>query len=99
MTRGVRSMAVVLFVLVVMGVGRGVTQIAAMSIYTGSTRLTDIERAARFDPGSYRIQMRLADGYLSRGDCAKAVGHATAARRLFQNAAEPKAVLRRCGAK
>ena len=38
------------------------TQMAAMGTYHGATRLTTIERAGTYDPGSYRIRMRLADG-------------------------------------
>lgn len=80
-------------------VARSTGQVAAMATYNGATRLSTMETAATYDPGSYRIRMRLADGYLSRGDCTKAVRHARAARGTFPNAAAPKATLRRCGVK
>ena len=76
---------------------RSVGQIQAMSLYHGATRLATMERAANFDPGSYRIRMRLAEGYANRGDCGRAVPHAKAANGMFPNATDPRAVLRRCG--
>ena len=39
-----------------------------------------IESALAKDPGSYRIQMRAADYFLARGQCAKARAHALSAR-------------------
>jgi hypothetical protein len=78
---------------------RSVGQMQAMAIYHGASRLSTVERAAFYDPGSYRIQMRLADGYAGRGDCSKAVPHARRANGMFPNASDPKAVLRRCGVK
>lgn len=77
-------------------VGRNAMQMAAMGTYHGASRIATIERAATYDPGSYRIRMRLAQAYLSRGDCAKATRHARAANGMFPNATDPKAVLRRC---
>lgn len=100
LTKGVHALGPVTLLLYgLLAVGRSSFQLAAMSTYTGASRLSDVERAARFDPGNYRIRMRLADGYLARGDCDKATAHANAARSLFVNAIEPKAVLRRCGMK
>jgi O-antigen ligase len=97
-TSGVHEFApAILFGFAVLAIGRSGTQIAAMSTYTSSGRISALESAARLDPGSYRIRMRLADVYLSRGDCSKAAAHARAARNLFPNAADPKLILRRCG--
>jgi O-antigen ligase len=79
--------------------GRSAMQIEAMAIYNGASRLSTVEKAKSYDPGSYRIRMRLAEGYASRGDCAKASAEARAARGLFPNATDPRSVLRRCGAK
>jgi O-antigen ligase len=95
---GVHELAPVALVLFgIVAVGRSATQIAAMSTYSTTSRLSGIEAARALDPGSYRIRMRLADGYSARGDCAKAVTHARAARKLYPNAVDPKIVLRRCG--
>jgi hypothetical protein len=80
-------------------VGRSAMQIEAMAIYNGASRLSTVEKAKSFDPGSYRIRMRLAEGYLTRGDCAKATAEARAARGMFPNASDPRTVLRRCGAR
>jgi O-antigen ligase len=97
---GVHGFApLVLLGLGVLSIGRSATQIAAMSTYSTSPRLSAIESAARLDPGNYRMQMRLADAYANRGDCTQAVGHARAARKLFPNAIDPRAILRRCGVK
>jgi O-antigen ligase len=83
----------------VVAIGRSATQLAAMATYNSSTRLAAIADAARLDPGSYRIRVRLAQAYLSRGDCSHARGEARAARGLFPNAAEPRRVLAACGSR
>jgi hypothetical protein len=88
--------AVVLAVLVVL---RASGQVAAMSVYTSATTTTQAARAALFDPGSYRINMRVAQSYASRGDCAHVRQYAGVARELFPNAPEPRRLLRRCGVK
>jgi hypothetical protein len=76
---------------------RAGTQMRAMAIFHTSTRLSDLEEASRLDPGSYRMRIRLADAYARRGDCRRVREHASAARALFPNAAEPKRLLKRCG--
>lgn len=96
--KGVREFAgpaLVLFGL--LAIIRSSTQMSAMGTYHGASRLSTIETAAKYDPGSYRIRMRLAEGYAARGDCKRAGPHARAANGMFPNAAAPKAVMRRCG--
>jgi hypothetical protein len=85
--------AVVLAVLVVLRSGG---QIAAMSVYTSATTTSQAARAALFDPGSFRINMRLAESYAARGDCRHVRQYAGTARELYPNAAGPKRLLRRC---
>ena len=85
--------AVVLAVLVIL---RSTGQIAAMATYTSATTTSQAARAALYDPGSYRINMRLAESYASRGDCNHVRQYAGAARELYPNAPEPKRLLRRC---
>ena len=85
--------AVVLAVLVVL---RSSGQIAAMSVYTSASTTGQAARAALFDPGSFRINMRLAESYAARGDCKHVRQYAGAARELYPNAAGPKRLLRRC---
>jgi hypothetical protein len=95
---GVREFGAPLLVLFgLTAIIRSAGQIEGMAIYHGATRLTTIQSAERFDPGSYRIRMRLAEGYASRGDCGKAVPHARVANGMFPNATDPRSVLRRCG--
>jgi O-antigen ligase len=55
-----------------------------------------IESALLKDPGSYRIQMRAAEYFLGRGQCAKARPHALSARELFPNSPGPKHILSQC---
>jgi hypothetical protein len=83
----------------VVTVGRSVFQLAAIVTFSTSSRLTAMGQAATFDPGNYRIQTRLAQAYLSRGDCARARPHARAARMLFPNAGEPRRELAACGSR
>jgi hypothetical protein len=71
-------------------------QIAAMSVYTSATTTSQAARAALFDPGSFRINMRLAESYAARGDCKHVRQYAGTARELYPNAAGPKRLLRRC---
>jgi O-antigen ligase len=75
---------------------RSVGQVAAMSTYTAASTLGQTALAATFDPGSYRINMRLAESAVARGDCRRVRQYAAAARELYPNAAEPKRLLRRC---
>jgi hypothetical protein len=83
----------------VIAVSRSAAQLAAMSTINANTHLASLSTAASLDPGSYRIRVRLAQAYLSRGDCPRARTQARAARGLFPNAAEPKRVLAACGSR
>jgi hypothetical protein len=95
---GVRSwMAPLLVAFGAVAIVRAVGEMQAMAIYNGASRLSTVERAAFYDPGSYRIQMRLADGYAGRGECGKSVPHARRANGMYPNASAPKAALRKCG--
>jgi len=60
-------------------------------------RLSTRAEAAAMDPGSYRIQVMVAQSYRRRGRCTDAVPFARQAARLFPEAAEPKSILRACG--
>jgi len=79
--------AVVLLV-TLLGVIRSTTQLMAMEIYATRGDRASLERAARIDPGNYRVRLRLA----RKGRCE----HALAARALFPNADAAKAAARRC---
>ncbi|MFI5246471.1 MAG: O-antigen ligase family protein, partial [Gemmatimonadales bacterium] len=74
----------------------GERRIQAMRLYeVGSS--SAIESALAKDPGSYRIQMRAAEYFLSRGQCPRAQAHARAARDLFPYSPGPRHVLSQCG--
>jgi hypothetical protein len=98
LTAGVRQWApVVVFALGIVGAGRSALQIAAMETVTGSTRTSSLERATLFDPGSFRIRMRLGEAYLNAGRCERARAQARAARDLYPMAESPRQLLAACG--
>jgi hypothetical protein len=75
---------------------RSATQTAAIiAVGPGGTRAGWIA-AAPLDPGSYRINLRLADFYVARGNCEAARHYARRARGLFPHAAAPRRILARC---
>lgn len=75
---------------------RSATQIGAMVAVDPGRRET-MERAARLDPGSYRIHMLLAESWRAARRCARARPHAEAAAELFPHHPAPAALLRACG--
>jgi O-antigen ligase len=75
-----------------------VSQVAAMAIADGGSREA-LELAAKVDPGSYRIHMRLAQQWRAAGRCDRARPHAQEAGELFPNHPAPRVVLRACGGK
>ena len=76
---------------------RSAAQVRAMALISVWGRMSSRTEAARTDPGSYRIQVMVAQSYRRRGRCGDAVPFARQAARLFPEAAEPKAILRACG--
>ena len=94
---GVRALMPVVALLGLVAVGRAALQIAAMGVYSGSTRTAAVDRAATLDPGSYRILTRAAALHLARGDCAHARPPAHAAHALYPTAAEPRRQIADCG--
>jgi O-antigen ligase len=75
---------------------RSTTQwVALASVGTGGSRAGWIAAAA-WDPGSYRINLRVAEIERARGRCAVARGYARQALDLFPHAAAPKELLWRC---
>jgi O-antigen ligase len=95
---GIREFAPMLLLgLAALGVGRSAFQLAAIGVFSTSSKTAAWEQASIFDPGSYRIHTRLAQAYISRGDCKRARPHAQAARGLLPTAAEPRRELNSCG--
>jgi hypothetical protein len=97
---GGAKLATVLVVgLGVIMIARSVGQFAAIGFFSTSTKTVAWSQAATYDPGNYRIHTRLAQAYVTRGDCTHAKPQSRAARALFPNAAEPKRQLSACGSK
>ena len=93
-----RALAIVGVVLIGgLAVARSAAQLAAMSIFSTTSRTARLEEASALDPGSYRIHVRLAEGYARRGNCGRVLVHANAARRLFPNAPQPRRLRAACG--
>jgi len=78
------------------GILRSTQEAVAMAIANDETSAAPLEIAARVDPGSYRIQVRVAEADERRGHCAAVITHATAARKLFPSAPAPRHLLARC---
>ena len=96
-----RTSVRLLFGLLVVGAaasGASALRTEAMRLYSADGTIAGLERAASFDPGSYRIRMRLAEQYADRSTCPKARQHALAALELFPYAPAPRRLLARCPA-
>lgn len=95
-TSGVfRKMALLLLIVVTgMATLRSTGQTIAMGLYDRTTGPRALEFAAFFDPGNYRVHVRLAQMY--RNDREQRCEHATTAHRLFPHAAEAEQLARRC---
>ncbi|HZK78625.1 MAG TPA: O-antigen ligase family protein, partial [Gemmatimonadaceae bacterium] len=84
-------------IIVALSVARSATETTAMTVIGYGGQTANWARGAAWDPGSYRINARVAELYANRGRCAKARPFAKQAARLFPSAVTPKRVLRRCG--
>jgi O-antigen ligase len=73
------------------GAAKSAGQLAAMALYAQGGR-ESLERAARLDPGSYRIHLRLA----RTGGRASRCEHARKAHALFPEAEAARRLARRC---
>jgi len=76
---------------------RSAGQLAAMAVYSDARTAAQYTTAARLDPGSYRIHMKLASLFEERGECDRARESARAARDLYPNAPDPRRIIRACG--
>src|SRR6266545_4346709 len=82
--------------LLLFGVAAGIRsagQLAAILTAGPGWPVERLARAVRFDPGSYRLQLMIAQ----RTGCAEARAHARAAARLFPLLPAPKRRLAACG--
>jgi hypothetical protein len=69
----------------------------AMGAFGTGQRLDNVEQAAILDPGSYRIQLRLALLTLHSHGCAAAIPYAQRSAGMLPAAGAPHSILRRCG--
>jgi hypothetical protein len=76
---------------------RAATQLAAMAMFSSATTIGEYDRASIADPGSYRIQMRVAEIGAERGRCDLVKRRAMRAHNLFPYAPEPARLLGACG--
>lgn len=98
LTTGVRQWApVVVFALTLAAVARTALQVAAMQTVSASTKTSALERAVLYDPGSYRIRLRLAETFAIAGRCDRARVQARAAHDLYPSASGARQVLAECG--
>lgn len=95
-----RAKAVAIGIVAVVGTAvtlRSVRQVQAMALIAIWGRIDTRVAAARLDPGSYRIQLLVANALRRRGRCRDAAEFARQASRLLPHAAAPRALLRGCG--
>ena len=76
--------------IVIASLTRSVTQTMAMASVGRGGHTAGWVRGAALDPGSYRINMKVAELYARRGRCGLARGYAQRAAGLFPNASAPK---------
>jgi hypothetical protein len=76
---------------------RSATQLASMAMFSSANTIAAYDRASIADPGSYRIQMRIAEIGAERGRCDLVKRHAMRAHNLFPAAPEPVHLLASCG--
>jgi O-antigen ligase len=95
--RGVRfATAAAIALVVIVAAARSAAQIVAIQTVGRSGSSSGWTAAARWDPGSYRINLRAAEIAAGRRDCASARAYAGRAVALFPDAAAPRRVLQVC---
>ncbi|MEO5902740.1 MAG: O-antigen ligase family protein [Gemmatimonadaceae bacterium] len=92
-----KVLAAATLIIVAGSVARSATETAAMSIIGRGGQTANWVSGARWDPGSYRINARVAELLSGHGRCAQARPFARQANKLFPSAYIPRRVLRRCG--
>jgi O-antigen ligase len=76
---------------------RSASQLVSMGLFSSASTIAAYDHASIADPGSYRIQMRIAEIGAERGRCDLVKRHATRAHNLFPAAPEPAHLLAGCG--
>jgi O-antigen ligase len=91
-TRRMSIVLVMAIAIVCIGAARSAAQLTAMQIYATHGDRASLTRAARIDPGNYRLRLRLARMGRRQQRCE----HARAAHALFPHADSARAVSRGC---
>ncbi|HEY0527745.1 MAG TPA: O-antigen ligase family protein [Gemmatimonadaceae bacterium] len=94
--RGWTIGAVVVAVLTVIAVARSATEVQAMTAVGRGGKTSGWVAGASWDPGSYRINARVAEFYRRRGRCQTALSYAKRAAALFPHARAPRNVINSC---
>ena len=90
------AVAAATLMLLIVAVVRSVGQTAAIGFVGNGAMRAGWRNGVIWDPGSYRINLRLAQLYAGRGDCPHARVYARRAVRLFPAAPAPRRLVR-CG--
>jgi O-antigen ligase len=96
-TRALGISAIVLMLLSLVSVARSVTQTVAMMDVGRGAYTAGWVTGAMWDPGSFRINLRVAELYSRRGHCSVARGYARQAVSLFPHSPQAKRIQRSCG--
>ncbi|HEY6089914.1 MAG TPA: O-antigen ligase family protein [Gemmatimonadaceae bacterium] len=86
-----------IIVVVLASAVRSTTQTIAMASVGQGGHTAGWLTGAMWDPGSYRINLRVADLYSRRGHCSVARGYARQAAGLFPNAPAARRIVNACG--
>jgi O-antigen ligase len=86
-----------LLFLALVSTARSATQTVSMMTVGRGGMMAGWVNGAEWDPGSYRINLKLAELYYRRGHCATARTYARRAEGLFPHAPAPKRILNECG--
>jgi O-antigen ligase len=89
--------ATCLLILALVSTARSATQTVSMMTVGRGGMMAGWVNGEEWDPGSYRINLKLADLYYRRGRCATAREYARRAESLFPHAPAPKRILNGCG--
>lgn len=88
--------ATALLVASIVAVARSAAQTISMTAVGRGGRTAGWVEGAMWDPGSYRINYRVAELYSRRGRCSLARGYARQAVALFPNSPQAKRIARNC---
>jgi O-antigen ligase len=89
--------AAAIFLVVLASIARSVTQTVAMSMVGRGALTAGWVSGAMWDPGSYRINVRVAQLYSRRGHCSIAREYAHQAVALFPRSPEARRIRQNCG--